>query len=68
MDNVMYEVNIKLIGNEHARNTTWERILEIIEHHNQEPIASMNEEGNLVILTPVDINLRKVNSDYDEDN
>ena len=67
MGNSMYDVNIKLFGNDHAHNSDMETLQQVIENFAREAIIAMNEKGNMIILTPADVSIVKVDDD-DEDN
>lgn len=69
MSNDMYELNIKFIGNDHAENTDMATLLRILESMsiNKEDVTAMNEDGDIVVLSPVALDFKKIKSDDEDD-
>lgn len=70
MSNVMYELNIKFIGNDHAENTDIATLLRIFESMsiNIEATTVMNDNYDMAVLSPVALDFKKIKLDDDEDN
>lgn len=69
MSNVMYELNIKFTGNDHAENADIATLLRIFESMviNKEVTTAMNDDYNMMVLRPVALDFKKIKSDDEDD-
>lgn len=69
MSNVMYELNIKFTGNDHAENADIATLLRIFESMviNKEVTTAMNDDYNMMVLSPIALDFKKIESDDDDE-